>query len=108
MIDMYTVHVYRNLVIKSFADRTTEDIYNGINSKAARKIDRRVWPILVRKLDILNAAFSLNDLRSPGNQMEKLRDDWSGWWSIRVNDQYRVILRFEKGDAIDVCCRDIH
>lgn len=64
MIDMYTVHVYRNLVIKSFADRTTEDIYNGINSKAARKIDRRVWPILVRKLDILNAAFSLSDLRS--------------------------------------------
>lgn len=108
MVDMYTVYVYNVRVIKSFADSATEDIYNGTNSKAARRIDRRVWPIAVRKLDFLNAAASLNDLKSPGNQIEKLRDDLAGHWSIRANDQYRIIFRFVDGNALDVSCRDIH
>jgi proteic killer suppression protein len=95
-------------VIQSFADRATEDIYNGTNSKLARRIDRRVWPVVVRKLDILNAAISLNDLRSPGNQLERLKDDRAGFWSIRVNDQYRIVFRFHDGNAIDVQCQDIH
>jgi proteic killer suppression protein len=94
---MYTVHVYNGVVIKSFADAATEDIYNGANTKAARRIDRRVWPIVVRKLDVLNAATSLNDLKSPGNQLERLKDEWTGYWSIRVNDQYRIIFRFADG-----------
>jgi len=105
---MYTVHVYNGDVIKSFADPATEDIYNGTNTKAARRIDRRVSPIVVRKLDFLNAATSLNDLKSPGNQLEKLRDELAGYWSIRVNDQYRIIFGFVDGNAVDVCCRDIH
>ena len=96
------------LVIESFADQTTEDIYNGANTKAARKIDRRVWPVVFRKLDILNAAASLNDLKSPGNQPEKLKADLAGYWSIRMNDQYRIIFRFDGGNATDVRCRDIH
>jgi toxin HigB-1 len=108
MIYMYTVYVYNELVIKSFADSATEDIYHGTNTKAARRIDRRVWPIVVRKLDFLNAAISLNDLRSPGNQLEKLRDELAGYWSIRVNDQYRIVFRLVDGNAADVSCRDIH
>jgi proteic killer suppression protein len=64
--------------------------------------------IAVRKLDFLNAAASLNDLKSPGNQIEKLRDDLAGYWSIRVNDQYRITFRFVDGNALDVSCRDIH
>ncbi|MGO9126623.1 MAG: type II toxin-antitoxin system RelE/ParE family toxin [Terriglobales bacterium] len=95
-------------MIKSFADSGTEDIYNGTNTKAARKIDRRVWPIVVRKLDFLNAAASLSDLKSPGNQLEKLKDELAGYWSIRVNDQYRITFRFVEGNAADVSCRDIH
>ncbi len=105
---MYTVHVYDYVVITSFADPATEDIYNGNNTKAARRIDRRVWPIVVRKLDFLNAAASLNDLKSPGNQLEKLRDDLAGYWSIRVNDQYRIIFRLVGGNVLEVSCRDIH
>lgn len=95
-------------MIASFADQTTEDIYNGANTKAARRIDRRVWPVLIRKLDILNAAISLNDLRSPGDQLEKLRADLAGLWSIRVNDQHRIIFRFDDGNATHVRCHDIH
>jgi proteic killer suppression protein len=64
--------------------------------------------MLARKLDILTAATSLNDLRSPGNHLEKLRDELVGYWSIRVNDQYRITFRFEKGTAMDVRCHDIH
>ena len=95
-------------MIRSFADQTTEDIYNGANTKAASRIDRRVWPVVFRKLDILNAAASLNDLKSPGNQLEKLKRGLAGYWSIRVNDQYRIIFRFDGGDAADVRCQDIH
>ena len=95
-------------MIESFADQATQDIYDGANTKAARRIDRRVWPVVVRKLVILNAATSLNDLKSPGNQLEKLKDDLAGYWSIRVNDQYRVIFRFTEGIARDVRCEDIH
>ena len=95
-------------MIKSFADRTTEDIYNGSNTKAARRIDKRVWPVVFRKLDILNAAVSLNDLKSPGNQLEKLEDELAGYWSIRVNDQYWIVFRFHDGNATDVRCQDIH
>jgi toxin HigB-1 len=107
-IAVYTVHVYYRCVIESFSDQTTEDIYNGRNSKSARKIDIRVWPIVVRKLDILNATTSLNDLKSPGSQLEKLKGNMAGYWSIRVNDQYRITFRFENGRAMDVRCHDIH
>jgi addiction module HigA family antidote len=89
-------------VITSFADQATDDIYNGRNTKAARKIDRRLWSIVVRKLDILNAATGLADLRSPGNQLEKLKADLTGCWSIRVNDQYRIVFRYDGGNAFDV------
>jgi proteic killer suppression protein len=100
--------VYHKFVILSFADQTTEDIYNGKNTKSARRIDKRVWEVVVRKLDILNAATSLNDLKSPGNQLEKLKGDLADYWSIRVNDQYRIVFRFERGNAANVRCYDTH
>jgi proteic killer suppression protein len=100
--------VYHGCVIESFADPPTEHIYNGRNSKSARKIDSRVWPTVVRKLDILNAATSLNDLKSPGNQLKKLKGNMAGHWSVRVNDQYRIAFRFENGQAMDVRCCDLH
>ena len=105
---MYTVHVYNVSVIQSFADQATEDLYHGRNTKPARKIDKRVWAVVVRKLDVLNAAFSLNDLKSPGNHLERLKGNLSEYWSIRVNDQYRIIFRFDRGNASDVRCGDIH
>jgi toxin HigB-1 len=105
---LYTVHVYDGFVISSFADRTTRDIYEGISSKAARKIDGRLWPTVVRKLDVLHAANSLNDLKSPGAQLEKLKGELAGYWSIRVNAQYRIVFQFESGNAINVRCADVH
>jgi toxin HigB-1 len=81
-------------MILSFDDQTTEDIYNGVNSKAARKLPMVIWDIAFRKLDMINAAEVLNDLRIPrANRLKLLKGNWEGYYSIRVNDQYRIVFR---------------
>ncbi len=96
-------------VIVSFGDATTADIYDGNDTKAARKVSPALWPRVQRKLDLLNACTSLNDLRvPPANRLEKLRGDLTGYHSIRVNEQYRIIFRFAKGNCEGVRCVDYH
>ena len=57
----------------------------------------------------LEAATRLADLRlPPSNRLEALRGDRAGWWSIRINDQWRVCFRFQNGDAFDVEITDYH
>jgi len=68
-----------------------------------------LWTRVQAKLDLLNASTTLEDLRvPPSNRLEKLRGDWAGFYSVRVNDQYRVVFRFIHGNAIDVRCTDYH
>ena len=96
-------------MIASFGDAATEDLFHGANTKAARTIDKAIWPIVRRKLDLLNAAARLEDLRvPPGNRLEALKGDQKGRHSIRVNDRYRVTFRFEHSTAHDVRCEDYH
>jgi proteic killer suppression protein len=96
-------------VIQSFADAITADIYNGVSSTAARSIDKALWRVIRRKLDMVNAAAAIKDLREPpGNRLEALKGRQAGRFSIRVNDQYRVTFRFEDGNAFDVRCEDYH
>jgi toxin HigB-1 len=96
-------------VIQSFADATTEDIFNGKDSKAARKVDKAVWPVVRRKLDMVNAATRIDDLRvPPSNRLEVLRGDQKGRYSIRVNRQLRITFRFENCNAQSVRCEDYH
>jgi proteic killer suppression protein len=96
-------------MIVSFGDETTEDIFHGNDTKAARRIARLLWTRVQAKLDLLNASATLEDLRvPPSNRLEKLRSDWAGFYSLRVNDQYRVVFRFINGVAIDVRCTDYH
>jgi toxin HigB-1 len=101
--------VYDSGVIRSFGDGATTDIYYGRNTKAARCFPKRLWPVIRRKLDYVNAALFLNALREPaGNRLEALKGDRKGEISIRVNEQYRITFRFENGDAWDVTCEDYH
>lgn len=96
-------------MIQSFADDTTRDIWDGVNSKAARGIPKALWPVVRRKLDQIDSVTKLDDLRvPPGNRLHGLEGDRSGYHAIRVNDQYRIVFRFERQDAHDVCCTDYH
>ncbi len=63
----------------------------------------------LRKLRILDAAMSLNDLRvPPGNRLERLRGERAGQYSIRINDQWRICFRWDEGDAHDMEIVDYH
>ncbi|HLH21963.1 MAG TPA: type II toxin-antitoxin system RelE/ParE family toxin [Chloroflexota bacterium] len=96
-------------MIQSFGDAATEAVFNGRDTRLARRLPRLLWPIIRRKLDMVHAARVLSDLQiPPGNRLEPLRGDRSGRYSIRVNNQYRITFRFESGNAFEVLCEDYH
>jgi proteic killer suppression protein len=96
-------------VTRSFADAATEDLFHGRNTKAARQFPRHLWPAIQRKLERVNAAADLSFLAvPPANRLEALKGDQKGRYSIRINDQYRVTFRFERGDAHEVRVEDYH
>jgi proteic killer suppression protein len=96
-------------VIRSFADQGTADVYVGLESKAARRIPKPLWPVVRRKLDVLHRARSVKDPRYPnGNRLETLKGARAGEWSLRVNEQYRITFQFEDGHAHQVACEDYH
>lgn len=96
-------------MIQSFADRATADIWAQVNTRAARRIPRVLWPVVFRKLTMLDSAQRLDDLAAvPGDRLEALAGDRAGQYSIRVNRQYRITFRWEGHDAYDVCCEDYH
>ena len=96
-------------MIRSFADDSTRDVWHGVNSKAARRIPKALWPVVRRKLDQIDAVTKLDDLRvPPGNRLHALEADRAGYHAFRVNDQYRIVFRFDGEDADDVCCTDYH
>ncbi|MBZ0117928.1 MAG: type II toxin-antitoxin system RelE/ParE family toxin [Sandaracinaceae bacterium] len=97
-------------MIVSFGDKGTEDIYHGINSKEARAtLPKELWPVARRKLDMIDAAHDLQDLKAPpSNRLEALKGDLAGWHSIRINDKYRVIFQWKNGGAHEVTIVDYH
>jgi len=96
-------------LIISFGDKATEHLYHGKKSKGSRKYPRNIIKVAIRKLDMLNGAHDLNDLRSPpGNQLEALRGDLKGFHSIRINEQWRIIFKWKAGQANNVAITDYH
>lgn len=96
-------------MILNFADKATEDIYNGLDSKSARRIPQSLWKVIVRKLDMLNAAYDLRDLRvPPANRLEVLKGKWREHHSIRINEQYRMVFKWIDGNAKDVLITGYH
>jgi proteic killer suppression protein len=89
---IHGIHVFWTRVIQSFADATTEDLFHGANTKAARAVPKAVQDLRV----------------PPGNHLEPLTGDQAGRWSIRVNQQYRITFRFDGGNAFELCCEDYH
>jgi toxin HigB-1 len=96
-------------VIQSFADQTTVDLFRERNTRFARMVPRALWPVVCRKLKMLDVAARLDDLVvPPGNRLESPRGNDAGRQSIRVNEQYRVTFRWEQGHAYEVRVEDYH
>jgi toxin HigB-1 len=95
-------------VIASYGDEATRDVHYGDNTKAARTVPKDIWPIARRKLNQIAAATQLVDLASPGNNLEKLKGNLAGSYSIRVNDPWRILFTFDKGHASAVRIVDYH
>lgn len=96
-------------MIVSFKDRGTEDIFDGEDSRSARKtLPSDLHDRAGRTLDQLSAALSLNSLSLPGLRLEKLKGDRTGQHSIRINDQYRVCFRWTDNGAENVEIVDYH
>ena len=97
---------YSDLVIRSFADKRTEQLWvNGTERRLPPDIARRA----VRKLSAVDAATTIDDLRvPPGNWLHALEGDRIGQLAVYVNDQWRVCFRFEDGDAYEVEVCDYH
>ena len=96
-------------MIRSFGDSLTEDLYHGRRSRRVLKLDTRLARAAVRKLDMIEAAAGVTDLRvPPGNRLEPLLGDLQGFHSVRVNDQWRLIFRWSEGGAADVRLVDYH
>ena len=96
-------------MIVSFNDRATADLFHGVSSRHARSLPTQIKEAALYKLDVLNAAQSLKDLRSPpGNRLEALKGDFLGFHSIRINSQWRIIFHWADGNALDVQIVDYH
>ena len=94
----------------SFRDGATEDLFNGVNSKRARKAcPRSLWVVASRKLDQLDSVLLLDELKvPPGNHLELLRGNRRGQYSIRINEQYRICFAWGETGPGDVEVTDYH
>jgi proteic killer suppression protein len=93
-------------VLQSFGDKDTERIWRRERS---RKLDQRTHRAALRKLLIMDAAETLDDLRvPPGNRLEKLRGDRRGQHSVRINQQWRICFRWTAAGPEDVEIVDYH
>jgi toxin HigB-1 len=93
-------------MIISFGNKETEQIWNGFLS---RKYPEEIQNISRRKLRMLNNSHNLNDLRiPPSNRLEKLKGNLHNYYSIRINDKWRIIFVWEDSNSYDVQIIDYH
>ena len=97
-------------MIKSFRDQGTEDIFNRINSKDARRTcPAQIWQVARRKLDQLNAVVTLGSLAiPPGNELEPLKGNRVGQHSVRINAQFRICFEWTNEGPAHVEITDYH
>ena len=96
-------------MIESFGNRLAEDLFDDKRSNVVRRFPMELVRAARRKLLYLHDAAELQDLRvPPGNRLEALKGELSGFYSIRINDQWRVVFRWKDGNAYDVQILDYH
>jgi len=97
-------------MIQSFKTKGTEDIFDGLASRMARKCcPQSIWPVARRKLDQINRVRKVSELKvPPGNSLERLKSDRENQYSIRINQQYRICFTWEEGHAYEIEITDYH
>jgi len=97
-------------MIRSFSDEGSEDVFNSVDTARARRAcPRSLWAVAARKLDLLDSAEHLQDLRiPPANRLEALSGNRRGQHSVRVNKQYRICFRWTEEGPTDVEIVDYH
>ena len=101
---------YHAIVIVSFRDGGTEDVYNGRTTRMAlRTCPLPIWRVAQRKLDQLDSAVVLGDLRvPPGNRLERLSGNRRGQHSIRINERYRICFMWTDAGPAEIEIVDYH
>lgn len=93
-------------MIESFGDSATENIYRGLR---VRGLPGGIQERARRKLRMINQARIVEDLQiPPGNRLEQLKGNLNGFWSIRINQQWRIIFRWKDGTKQEVTIIDYH
>jgi len=96
-------------MIVSFGSHATSDLFHGLSSARARMLPTKIKEAACYKHDLINAAQSLEDLKSPpGNRLDALRGDFAGFHSIRINKQWRIVFRWKDSNVHDVKIIDYH
>lgn len=96
-------------MILSFANQLAEDIFEDRMTKTVRKLPVELYRIARRKLLYLHDADVLTDLKvPPGNRLEALKGKLKGFYSIRINNQWRVVFRWQGNNALEVSVLDYH
>ena len=105
-LDVYMPSIYTTDMIKTFKCAETERLFLR---ESARRLAPDIVKSALRKLLLLNAAKTVEELRlPPGNRLERLCGDRDGAWSIRINDQWRICFLWDGSDAFDVEIVDYH
>ena len=93
-------------MLKSFGDKISEKIWNGIRSE---KFPNEIQDVARRKFRMIHNAQDVNDLRiPPANRLEKLKGDLKEFYSIRINNQWRIIFKWINNDAYEIRIVDNH
>lgn len=96
-------------MILTFGNKLAEDLWEGRASKETRRFPHELHRKAQDKLDMLDAATRVEDLKSPpGNRLEKLAGDRSGFYSIRINDQFRIVFKWDGANVLEASVQDYH
>jgi toxin HigB-1 len=96
-------------MIGSFGNKLAHDLFNDLSSTERRRFPAELHRVARRKLFYLNEADQLSDLKvPPGNRLEALKGDLKNFYSIRINDQWRIIFKWSEGQVLEVSVLDYH
>ncbi|MCP3963761.1 MAG: type II toxin-antitoxin system RelE/ParE family toxin [bacterium] len=96
-------------MIVSFGDKATADLFHNRRTRRVRRYTPEILRSALQQLDMINSSRDVRDLRSPpGNRLERLKGDLKGYYSVRINNQWRLIFRWEAADAHEVRIVDYH